>query len=281
MPLITKTIYAAVFPSSSPQQQRSTPMDVLLKMLPLGTLLVGAGYVLGWCLMTRFFQSFGVAPEEVGISTAWFLFRAPVWIYEIFLLGAACWISTKIPNTAWRVVFWAVVIAFRSAVIIGNQLAWRDYPFPVRTVTNFIVLALLIAFIVVFDRWWWSGRSRLTWNLLLVIAILSFGTSLINYWSYGAGMGKAVKAGYSIVYDKTTIGLTLYRTQPVAVYVMDSGEMVELLPCGSLLGSSNGSTLIWGLGEERHNGLWRLPTDQVFLHTGCDSVSPAEPTPTH
>ena len=90
---------------------RSNAFTIVTALLSAGGLLAAITYGLGWLAVARLLAPFNVAPEEIGVTSAWVLFRVPFHMLPITVLAFLLWATLSAKRHLGPKLYSAVRIA--------------------------------------------------------------------------------------------------------------------------------------------------------------------------
>lgn len=272
MPLITRIGRQTILVLK--QQKGNTPPPQLLDASNLGLLLQLGGlfsiilYTLFWLYMSRLLLPFAVSPEEIGITPTWILFRVFLFLYPSIGSLTALWLvihaKRRWPSTAYRTLQLALLVGLVVFIAWGVREPGTGFiPDLAFASFNLSFVALLASF----GSWWLDRSSK-----RLIITVIALAVWLICIglfiWVSAAEKADTIATGRGQV---VTLGrVHVFHAINVSGFELSGdGAPTQIFPCGILLGSSDGTTVVLvGLPGERLN-TWRFPTDQITLQTGC------------
>jgi hypothetical protein len=248
---------------------RSHENTNIAAVLSAGGLVAAISYGLGWLAVTRLLTPFNVSPEEIGITSAWVLFRVPFLMIPIigfaFLLWATIMANRHLGPVIGRAVQ-LIAVTLIATLVIANYLA---PPFrPVHDLLLVIVYISLIGSMLAGASWWLHRRAP-SLALSIVFALLFIATGVGWIWNTSAEIASSIENGS---YGSLTVlgNVPVISFDQVSVLQLSGdGSLIDIPPrCAILLGSANGTTVVVS-SEGEGATVWRLPTDQIALAEGC------------
>jgi hypothetical protein len=237
----------------------------VLKFLQLGGILGAVLYGWGWLEAVRFYDHFGLSPEEVGITTSWLLTRAAFAAIPtasiVFILVGVVRLRGHTPRIlyygAWTLAAIAA-LGFALRVVARGQDSTATI-FWIGSAIGFVVM--VIGFIA------WRTRRRATTLGILMVAAIGFVIFTTQYIWRIADDSAATVAQRGFTSIDLNFGIPIFRVEAVNVFQVSGDKAPNPLfdGCASLLGSADGTTIVVASTSEREETVWRLPTDQIAL----------------
>lgn len=229
-------------------------------------------YTLGWLLVSRFLAPFGIAPEEIGITPTWILFRVPLQAIPLAGYVVVGWVLIQIRLRCSASIYRIGQVA---AVTLGlGFIATRLYATTGHTRSELVLWAasqvVSLAAILLIAESWRQPSKRFPILPIVAIALLAFSVVLsgrylwsradtISHYTELGGTGPIGPAVYPY----------LYISAVTVTKLKDDGTKKIVFPCATFLGTSNRTMviLVGDLGDT--HTVWRLPTNQTLLRDGC------------
>lgn len=267
--------YINILPDASPRSDNEPPgpFEEMLRLLPLGGILIAVQYGLTWLWATRFLARFGVSPEEVGITPAWALFRLPYEaappIIALVLVWAIIEAKTRL-STQWYTAIRAIslLIALVFLIIVARGPYYGVYGIYQGTVAlQIIAFTAMSASIVA----WTPKRPAAALLIAVAAGLLFLGASISSIWQSATIGSNVIAAGGTGSFSDVFRLLPVFRLDPVEVHELSGDDAPSPLErfqgCGTLFGSANGATVVLVTEKERGPVIWRLATDQIALRS--------------
>jgi hypothetical protein len=239
-------------------------MQIVTLALQFNGLLLVVLVAAQWIVWNGFFDVFDLSPDAVGISTASLFFEGMAnFLPCVILFTGWVYVETvraRLPGRRYQVALVGLIATF--LVFISLAFISRA-TIEIRTL-NAAVIAVVCPLPIVAAVAMVRRTSR-TSRIAVIVAILSIVGGASTAHLLGRANGESVVTEGRALDSRNVLGLVTRRF----VAVRQNGNDTAPTWCGLLLGTSDGSFVVWYPDDTSHrkpaSEVWRLPVDTTVL----------------